>query len=101
MGACEIDEYCQQVWTFPAELESHCEHYDHTDLFLFMQILARHHPGLKVHPDVRDLDLVAAAGGVRLDIVLISTPCTDVSTRGHGRAQLGQVKLHWLLYSVT
>jgi hypothetical protein len=66
-----------------------------------MQILARHHPGLKVHPDVRDLDLVAAAGGVRLDIVLISTPCTDVSTRGHGRAQLGQVKLHWLLYFVT
>jgi DNA-binding transcriptional LysR family regulator len=55
------------------------------------QVLAKHFPGLKVHPDVHDLDLAAAVEGAILEVVIISTPCVDLSSRGLGQAQLGTV----------
>lgn len=54
-------------------------------------MLAQHHPGLKLHSDIRDLDLASEVGEGHLDVVVISTPCVDVSPRGLGQAQLGQV----------
>jgi hypothetical protein len=56
-----------------------------------VQVLAKHHPGLSVHSDVRDLDLAAAVGNSIIEAVVISTPCVDLSSRGLGQAQLGQV----------
>lgn len=57
-----------------------------------LQVLAQHHPGLKLHSDIRDLNLASEVGeGVLLDVVVISTPCVDVSPRGLGQAQLGEV----------
>lgn len=55
-----------------------------------MQVLAKHHPGLEVHGDIKTLDLSSSAKGP-IDIVLVSTPCVDLSSRGAGQAQLGQV----------
>jgi hypothetical protein len=53
-----------------------------------VQVLAKHHPGLKVHGDVRTLDLAAqVTEGVLIDVVVISTPCVDVSCRGLGHGQ--------------
>jgi site-specific DNA-cytosine methylase len=58
---------------------------------MWVQVLARHHPRLRVHSDLNSLDLVSAIPeGTRLDVVVISTPCTDVSVRGKGKAQLGE-----------
>lgn len=54
-----------------------------------MQVLAKHHPGLKVHDDVRTLDLAAQVTEGLVDVVVISTPCVDVSSRGLGEAQHG------------
>jgi site-specific DNA-cytosine methylase len=54
-------------------------------------VLEKRHPGLRVHPDLRTLDLVSQVGRTPLiDVVVISTPCTDVSSRGKGAAQLGE-----------
>jgi hypothetical protein len=56
-------------------------------------VLAKHNPGLKLHPDIRTLKLEdQVEEGKRLDAVVISTPCVDVSSRGSGLAQLGQVR---------
>jgi site-specific DNA-cytosine methylase len=67
-GACEIDEYCQRV-------------------------LKRHHPAIPVHPDLHTLDLLSfTPPGCRLDAVVVTTPCVDVSARGLGQAQHGQVR---------
>jgi site-specific DNA-cytosine methylase len=56
-----------------------------------LQVLEKRHPGLRVHPDLRTLDLVSQVGRTPLiDVVVISTPCTDVSSRGKGAAQLGE-----------
>jgi hypothetical protein len=58
---------------------------------MWVQVLARHHPRLRVHSDLNSLDLVSAIPeGTLLDVVVISTPCTDVSVRGKGKAQLGE-----------
>lgn len=68
-GACELDEYCQDV-------------------------LHRHHPGIPVHGNLHTLNLAdLAPQGRRLDVVVITTPCVDVSARGQGLAQNGQVRL--------
>jgi site-specific DNA-cytosine methylase len=67
-GACEIDDYCQRV-------------------------LQRHHPAIRVHPDLHTLDLMEfTPPGCALDVVIITTPCVDVSARGVGQAQHGQVR---------
>lgn len=59
----------------------------------WLQVLAKHDPGLRVHPDVRTLDLASQVSESHLlDVVVISTPCVDVSSRGLGQAQLGQVR---------
>jgi site-specific DNA-cytosine methylase len=58
-----------------------------------VQVLRKNHPGIALHGDLRTLDLtVHAAEGKRLDVVVITTPCVDVSARGRGLAQQGQVR---------
>jgi hypothetical protein len=60
---------------------------------LACQVLQQHHPDVPVHDDLHTLDLTRhATGGGRLDVVVITTPCVDVSARGQGLAQLGQVR---------
>ena len=67
VGACEIDVYCQHV-------------------------LKRHHPHVPVHDNIKTLDLCAACGVERpLSLVVLSTPCVDVSSRGRQQAQDGEV----------
>lgn len=56
----------------------------------YTQVLRKHHPHLKIHPDLRTLDLASVHEALALDVVVISTPCTDVSCRGAGLAQQGQ-----------
>jgi hypothetical protein len=60
-----------------------------------VQVIKKHHPGIEVHGDLHTLDLTkhATCGG-RLDVVVITTPCVDVSARGQGQAQHGQVRAH-------
>jgi hypothetical protein len=54
-------------------------------------VLAKHYPELQVHNDIRTLNLASQAPkGVLIDVVVISTPCVDVSSRGMGMAQLGE-----------
>jgi hypothetical protein len=57
-----------------------------------MQVLRRHHPGLQVHSDLETLSLQHyVPPGQKLDLVVITTPCVDVSARGQGEAQKGKV----------
>jgi site-specific DNA-cytosine methylase len=56
-----------------------------------LKVLAKHYPGLKVHDDIRTLDLASEVPkGVLINVIVISTPCVDVSSRGAGMAQLGE-----------
>ena len=58
-------------------------------------MLRRRHPRLKLHSDLNTLDLTQEVpAGVFLDIVVITTPCVDVSARGQGQAQKGEVRPH-------
>lgn len=64
-----------------------------------MQVIHKHHPTLKIHDEIETLvlaDFVPA--GCRLDFVVFSTPCTDVSARGEGEAQDGQVRSLAIVY---
>jgi site-specific DNA-cytosine methylase len=57
-----------------------------------VQVLRKHHPELPIHGDLQTLDLTQHADdGKRLDVVVITAPCVDVSARGKGLAQQGQV----------
>lgn len=67
IGMCEIDPYCRAL-------------------------LQHHFPSVPIHDDIRTLDLVAKCGQEHLDVVLVSTPCTDVSYRGKRLAQEGHVR---------
>lgn len=99
VGVCELEQYCQQV---RSELVQHvplpymviitCIPVVASAIKLFVQVLRRHHPGISIHDDLRTLDLTEHAMGGRVDVVVITTPCVDVSARGHGQAQQGQVR---------
>jgi hypothetical protein len=57
-----------------------------------VQVLRKNHPHIPIHGDLHTLNLKThAAAGKRLDVVVITTPCVDVSARGQGLAQQGQV----------
>jgi hypothetical protein len=93
LGACEIDEYCQMVRCSPPLEYKNAVILCALNSITRVQVLAKHHPGLKVHPDMKNLDLVSQIpSGVLLDVVVISTPCVDVSARGSGLAQKGTVR---------
>ena len=73
VGACEKDPYCREV-------------------------LARHHPNVPLHDNINTLDLYAACGSSPpLSVVVLSTPCVDVSSRGNQLAQQGEVCFHLML----
>lgn len=68
VGACEIDNYCREV-------------------------LTRVYPHVPLHDDIKTLDLKAACSeGQPLTLVVLSTPCVDVSARGQLKAQDGEVR---------
>jgi hypothetical protein len=57
-----------------------------------MSVQRRRHPSVPIHGDLHTLDLREhAVDGRRLDAVVISTPCVDVSARRQGLAQQGEV----------
>lgn len=66
MGVCEIDPFCQAV-------------------------LHRNFPEIPLHDDINTLCLRQAVGERAIDFVVITTPCVDVSARGKGLAQKGEV----------
>lgn len=66
LGVCEKDAYCKAV-------------------------LRKHYPDVPICDDLHALDLAKMCAGVRLDVLVITTPCVDLSSRGLGLAQLGEV----------
>lgn len=57
---------------------------------LTVQVLFERFPDVPQHGDLRTLDLAQAVKGKKIDVILISTPCVDLSARGDRLAQDGQ-----------
>jgi site-specific DNA-cytosine methylase len=97
LGACENDPFCQQVcsskqgtvWAenlLGSALLSSCH-------MVRPQVFRKHFPDIELHDDLKHLTLEEhVPPDVRLDVVIITTPCVDVSCRGRGMAQNGQVR---------
>ena len=71
---------------------------DHSAGLIFslhvMQVLRHQFPHAPLHDDVRTLRLTEACTLTsRIDVVLVSTSCVDVSTRGARKAQDGMVRI--------
>ena len=67
-------------------------------------VLQQHFPDVPLHDDILTLDLVEhgeIGDGDRLDTVIITTPCTDVSPRGAGAGQDGMVCVPSSVYVVV
>ena len=90
LGVCEIDPVCQKVCSlYLAAVKSWVPPDIHTYV---VQVLALQYPDLPQHDDLLSLDLDLAIPPEKwLDVVVISTPCTNVSSRGHGEAEQGTV----------
>jgi DNA (cytosine-5)-methyltransferase 1 len=72
---CEIDPYCQRV-------------------------LAKHWPGVKCYPDVRQLSAQhLAADGIAVDVICGGFPCQDLSLAGAGAGLAGDRSGLWREYA--